>query len=434
MSSLSVAMLVSAAGSPSAAGEPGKDAKPMPPDKIGWNAAGKAGVVAAGNPKAVAAGIDILKASGNAADAAAATIFALNITDHYACSIGGEAPVIIWDARQKQVKVLSGQGRAPLSQEAVKWYMKNGIPGGRQDKIQAASDRFYGRGAAPRDIADELEEFYIQKGGFLRKADLAAHHTPIEDPVTVNYRGYTVCKCGPWTQGPYLLQALRLLEGFDLKKMGQGSPDYIHAVAEALKLALADRDEYYGDPEFVKVPLSGDWLGHAVWPCLSPSLAEGSSNSGDRHLRGEKHAASEPVPFRHLIDIMATCVDLGGAAYPKEFNGKPILPMEGTSLAPAFADKPLVREGLYWEHEGNAGVRVGDLKLVRKGGGGAWELYDMIKDRTELHDQAGERPDKVKELAGLWNAWAQRCHMLDKQGGGAKDATTKRKKKADPKA
>jgi len=321
MSSLSVAMLVSAAGSPSAAGEPGKDAKPMPPDKIGWNAAGKAGVVAAGNPKAVAAGIDILKAGGNAADAAAATIFALNITDHYACSIGGEAPVIIWDAKQKQVKVLSGQGRAPLSQEAVTWYMTNGIPGGldikmapvpsvvdvcttmlklygtksfeeviapalalldagkepwhpnlavtlrkmveseraapgsRQDKIQAASDRFYGRGAAPQDIADELEEFYIQKGGFLRKADLAAHHTPVEDPVTVNYRGYTVCKCGPWTQGPYLLQALRLLEGFDLKKMGHDSPDYIHAVAEAIKLAMADRDEYYGDPAFVKVPL-----------------------------------------------------------------------------------------------------------------------------------------------------------------------------------
>ena len=136
----------------------------------------------------------------------------------------------------------------------------------------------------------------------------------------------------------------------------------------------------------------------------------------------------------HLIDIMATCAELGGAAYPKEFNGKPILPMEGTSLAPAFANKPLVREGLYWEHEGNAGVRVGDLKLVRKGGGGAWELYDMVKDRTELHDQAGQRPDKVKELAGLWNAWAQRCHVLDKQGGGAKDAATKKKNKAGPKA
>jgi len=134
-SSLSVVMLAAATGTPSAAGEPGKEAKPMPPDQIGWNAAGKAGVVAAGSPKAVAAGIKILKAGGNAADAAAATIFALNITDHYACSIGGEVPAIIWDAGRRQVKVLSGQGRAPLSEEAVKWYMKNGIPGGLDIKM-----------------------------------------------------------------------------------------------------------------------------------------------------------------------------------------------------------------------------------------------------------------------------------------------------------
>ena len=85
--------------------------------------------------------------------------------------------------------------------------------------------------------------------------DLAAHYTRIEDPVTVNYRGYTVCKCGTWTQGPYLNQALRLLEGFDLKAMGHLSADYIHVVTEALKLAMADRDTYYGDPEFVDVPL-----------------------------------------------------------------------------------------------------------------------------------------------------------------------------------
>jgi gamma-glutamyltranspeptidase / glutathione hydrolase len=296
--------------------------KPMSPGQIGWNAAGKAGVIAAGSPRAVAAGIEILKEGGNAADAAAATIFALNITDHYACSIGGEVPVIIWSVKQQKVKVLSGQGRAPLSKDAVQWYMNNGIPGGsdikmapvpsvvdlcttmlklygtksfaeiiaptlalldegkepwhpnlavtlrkmvdsersatggRENKIQAASDRFYGRHGASQDVSDELEAFYVEKGGFLRKADLAAHYTPVEDPVTVNYRGYTVCKCGPWTQGPCLLQALRLLDGLNLKEMGYGSPDYIHAVTEALKLAMADRDEYYGDPAFVNVPLT----------------------------------------------------------------------------------------------------------------------------------------------------------------------------------
>jgi len=134
----------------------------------------------------------------------------------------------------------------------------------------------------------------------------------------------------------------------------------------------------------------------------------------------------------HLIDIMATCVDVGGAAYPKEFNGKPILPMEGTSLVPAFANQPLPREALYWEHEGNAAVRVGDMKLVRKGGGGAWELYDMAKDRTELNNLAAQQPDKVKELADLWDAWALRCHVREKEkaGGGTGDAPLKKKKNA----
>ncbi|SVE14680.1 uncharacterized protein METZ01_LOCUS467534, partial [marine metagenome] len=128
--------------------------------------------------------------------------------------------------------------------------------GSREEKLQAASDRFYGRNKLRNDIADELEAYYIEKGGFLRREDLAAHTTLIEDPVTVGYRGYTVCKCGPWTQGPYLCQALRLLEGFDLKGMGHFSADYVHVLAEAIKLAMADRDEYYADPVFEDVPMS----------------------------------------------------------------------------------------------------------------------------------------------------------------------------------
>jgi len=124
------------------------------------------------------------------------------------------------------------------------------VQGSREQKLQAVSDRFY-RG----DIADALEAWYIEKGGFLRKTDLAAHKTPVVDPLTITYRGYTIYKTGPLTQGPYLLQTLRLLEGFDLKKMGFNSADYIHTVIEAEKLALADRDEYYGDPNFAKVPM-----------------------------------------------------------------------------------------------------------------------------------------------------------------------------------
>ena len=99
-------------------------------EAIGWNAVGKEGVVAAGAAEAVAAGIEILERDGNAADAAAAVILALNVTDHGACSIGGEVPVLIFDADKKEVKSLSGQGGAPLSQDAIDWYMKNGIPFG----------------------------------------------------------------------------------------------------------------------------------------------------------------------------------------------------------------------------------------------------------------------------------------------------------------
>lgn len=72
----------------------------------------------------------------------------------------------------------------------------------------------------------------------------------------------------------------------------------------------------------------------------------------------------------HLIDIMATAVDVSGAAYPKEFKGHAITPMEGRSLVPAFANKPLDRDAIYWEHEGNAAIRVGDDKLVRRGRNG----------------------------------------------------------------
>lgn len=129
----------------------------------------------------------------------------------------------------------------------------------------------------------------------------------------------------------------------------------------------------------------------------------------------------------HLIDVMATVVDVSGADYPKEFNGKEILPMEGRSLVPAFDNKPIDREAIYWEHEGNAAVRVGDLKLVRQGRNGPWELYDLKTDRTELHDLAQSQPEKAKELATRWQTWAERANVLPAPGaeGGKKKAKKK---------
>ncbi|GIS67587.1 MAG: hypothetical protein CM1200mP6_06550 [Anaerolineaceae bacterium] len=127
--------------------------------------------------------------------------------------------------------------------------------GVREQKLQSVTDRFYGRHESRNDIADELEADYVSKGGFLRRKDLAAHFTTIEEPINVSYRGHSIYKCGPWTQGPFLCQALCLLSDFDLTALGHLSGDYIHTIVEAIKLAMADRDYYYGDPDFVNVPL-----------------------------------------------------------------------------------------------------------------------------------------------------------------------------------
>ncbi len=137
----------------------------------------------------------------------------------------------------------------------------------------------------------------------------------------------------------------------------------------------------------------------------------------------------------HLIDIMATCVDVSGAAYPQQFKDKPVLPMEGRSLVPAFKNEPIQREAIFWEHEGNAAIRVGDMKLVRKGRDSAWELYDMKRDRTELHDLASAQTEMAKDLATQWDAWAERAHVkpypgnYDLEGGGKKKGKGKGKKK-----
>ena len=113
----------------------------------------------------------------------------------------------------------------------------------------------------------------------------------------------------------------------------------------------------------------------------------------------------------HLIDIMATCVDLAGATYPTKFKDESIQPMEGVSLRPAFEAKPLGRtDAIYWEHEGNRAVRQGKWKAVTLGGG-PWELYDLDADRTELNNLAAKHPDKVKEMVALYDAWATRANV-----------------------
>jgi arylsulfatase len=107
----------------------------------------------------------------------------------------------------------------------------------------------------------------------------------------------------------------------------------------------------------------------------------------------------------HLIDIMATVKDIARAKYPAHAT-----PLAGKSLVDAFWNKPIEREALYWEHEGNRAVRQGDWKLVAKHQGD-WELYNIAKDRVESNNLAAKHPDKIKELAAMYAVWAKRSQV-----------------------
>lgn len=123
---------------------------------------------------------------------------------------------------------------------------------GRSAGIIAARDRFY-----KGDIAGEMVAFLRQHNAPFDESDFAEYFARVEAPARTTYRGYTVYKHGFGSQGPVLLQTLNILEQFDLHAMGYASADYLHTIVEALKLAYADRDSYYADPAFVKVPSEG---------------------------------------------------------------------------------------------------------------------------------------------------------------------------------
>jgi arylsulfatase len=120
----------------------------------------------------------------------------------------------------------------------------------------------------------------------------------------------------------------------------------------------------------------------------------------------------EPQPG-HLIDLLPTFMDVSGADYPARINNHDATPLPGVSLVAAFSGKPLNRTTpLFWEHEGNRAIRIGEWKLVAKGTDGPWELYDMTTDRSELHNLAAEQPDRVKELSEKWQHWAEQSHVF----------------------
>ncbi|MGI8982141.1 MAG: gamma-glutamyltransferase family protein [Pirellulaceae bacterium] len=335
-----------------------------------WNASGQNGVVASGEREATEAGLEMLTNGGNAADAAAATLLVQAVTESGSYCFGGEVPIIVYDAQRNAVEVISGMGTAPklatLEHFAAKGIPKSGIetaavpaaPGAiitlldrygtrtfeqaaqpmlrildrhgkewhadlavnirrmiaaekasqdRRRGLRLAADCFY-RGSIARDI----DAWSQANGGLLRFTDLATYSTLIEEPASVDYRGYTVCKCGPWTQGPVLLQTLRLLEGTNLKALGQDSPDYIHQVTEAMKLSLADRDIYYADPLFAEVPLEqllSKSYADLRRPLIDPQKASLLFRPGDpRSGKAELAAAEVPAGKQRAANDTTTCL------------------------------------------------------------------------------------------------------------------------------
>lgn len=318
-SGLSLLLLIALATSLPAQTAPAQRAKPTQPrgESVNqWNASGNKGVVVAGGAEAVDAGLAAFKAGGNAADAAATTILAQTVTDANQFCFGGEVPIMVYDARRRVVEVLCGQGVAPrfatreyfakkkggipasgieaasvpatldvcltlldrygtktfaeavgpaltiLDRHEHDWHAalartfrrlidaERGSPGDRSRGLRLVADFFY-RGP----IAREIDAWSRANGGLLRYSDLATHVTRVEEPVSAPYRDYTIYKCGAWTQGPFLLETLQLLEGFELKSLSHNGPDAVHLSIEALKLGFADRDVYFADPLFESVPL-----------------------------------------------------------------------------------------------------------------------------------------------------------------------------------
>jgi len=275
---------------------------------------GKNGAVGAGRAGSEEAGMMMLKSGGNAVDAGVASTLALSITDRDAFCFGGEVPVIIYMAETEEVTVISGQGPAPQKANLEMFVGMDTIPGSGimsatvpavlatcimaldkfgtktfaeavaptldillkgdvdwfprlintfdrliEEEAKSSGNRSEGLEAVRRffyegPIADELVAWNQGMGGLFTKEDMSNYKASAEKPIHGTYRGYDVYKCGFWTQGPALIQALNILEGYDLSNMNPDGPEYIHLAVEALKLAFADRDAYYADPNFEKIP------------------------------------------------------------------------------------------------------------------------------------------------------------------------------------
>ena len=211
---------------------------------------------------------------------------------------------------------------------------------GRAAGLKAARDAFY-RG----DIAAAIVKYHRENGGLVSAEDMASYRVRFEKPNKTQYAGIDLYTCGPWCQGPVLPQALNILAGYDLKSLGHNSVDYIHVVAEALKLAFSDRHRYYGDPNFVKVPM--DVLLSAEYAAqrramidknvASPGLPEpgriGAGASGSGKLPEATHGEPAPLADTSYVSVIDRHGNAFSATPSDGSSATPIIP--GTGLCPS---------------------------------------------------------------------------------------------------
>ncbi len=217
--------------------------------------------------------------------------------------------------------------------------------GGRVAGVRAARDAFY-RGDPARAIA----AFHRANGGLLAYDDLASFDVEVAPALRTTFHAYEVAACGFWCQGPVLLQMLNLLEGDDLRGLGHNSPAYLHRLVETIKLAFADREAYYGDPHYVKVPAEG-LLSKAYALARRALIREGAAwptmpPAGDPDATAPVRAGVRPdgptpasVPPAHSRDTSyVAVVDAGGNAFsatPSDFSvDGPVVPGVGCVVSP----------------------------------------------------------------------------------------------------
>ena len=217
----------------------------------------------------------------------------------------------------------------------------------------AARDRFY-RG----DLAQQMARFSRDQGGFVREDDLAEFSVRVEPPVKTTYRGYEVYACGPWCQGPVVPQTLNILEQFDLSPLEHNGSRHLHLLLEALKAAFADREAYYGDPDFVDVPIdellgrghARRWAERIRLDRATPGLPGPLEGGGGTWApRGPAARGALGTPGAGGADTSYCCVvDADGngfSATPSDaIRATPIVPGVGVVLSPRGTQSWLAAE------------------------------------------------------------------------------------------